>query len=322
MKDSLGRTIDYVRISVTDRCNLRCQYCMPEDGTQLFEHSDMLTLEEMVRICTCLSGLSISRVKLTGGEPLVRRGITWLTRQIAAIPGIEDITMTSNGIMLTDLAGELKGAGLSSINISLDTLDQERFARITRRDQYPAVLAGIRAARDAGLHVKINCAVTEYFELSEVAQFARFSIEHQIPVRFIEMMPIGQGQAFMTLDNDVLLAQLNKLYPDVQLSKAALGNGPAVYYTFAGGRGHVGFISAVHHKFCDCCNRVRLTSDGFLKLCLASPDGISLRDLMRQGISDEALTTVIRETIEQKPVSHHFGSGRESSPMTMNQIGG
>lgn len=322
MKDSLGRTIDYVRISVTDRCNLRCLYCMPEEGTQLFEHEEMLKLEEITRICECMAALGISRVKLTGGEPLVRKNIIWLTDLITKIPGIRDVTMTSNGVLLKQSAAALKQAGLSSINVSLDTLDRSRFAMITRKDCYEEVLCGIKAAQAAGLRVKINCAVTEHFCLSEVLKFAVFSIENQVPVRFIEMMPIGMGQAFKTLDNDVLLKTLTLAYRDVRLLNRPLGNGPAVYYTFAEGKGCVGFISAVHHQFCDTCNRIRLTSDGYLKLCLAREAGCSLRDVIRNGITDEELTRIIAEMIRQKPVSHQFGSGRRPQGITMNRIGG
>jgi len=295
---------------------------MPEEGTQLFEHKEMLKLEEITRICECMAALGISRVKLTGGEPLVRRNIIWLTEMIAKIPGIRDVTMTSNGVLLKQSAAALKAAGLSSINVSLDTLERSRFAMITRRDCYDQVLCGIAAAQAAGLRVKINCAVTEHFRLTEVLEFAAFSIENQIPVRFIEMMPIGMGQAFETLDNDVLLKTLTLAYHDVAQLERPLGNGPAVYYTFAGGKGCVGFISAVHHKFCDRCNRVRLTSDGYLKLCLARETGLSLRDVIRRGITDEELTRIIVEMIRQKPASHQFGSGSRSQGITMNRIGG
>ncbi|MGL5437880.1 MAG: GTP 3',8-cyclase MoaA [Lachnospiraceae bacterium] len=322
MKDSLGRTINYIRISVTDRCNMRCLYCMPEEGTRLYEHADMLTLEEMIRICGCMATFGISRVKLTGGEPLVRKNIVWLTEKLTAIPGITDVTMTTNGILLKPEAEALKQAGLSSVNVSLDTLDRDRFAMITRRDQYDAVLAGIAAAQEAGLRVKINCAVTEHFELAEVARFAEYSIENQIPVRFIEMMPIGQGQAYRTLDNDVLLHTLKETYADVILSEQSMGNGPAVYYTFSGNTGCVGFISAVHHQFCDRCNRVRLTSDGYLKLCLAQAAGLNLRDIIRNGSTDDELRQVIQSAIIQKPVSHQFGGRQRQPGVTMNQIGG
>lgn len=295
---------------------------MPETGTQLFEHEEMLRLEEIIRICECMAALGISRVKLTGGEPLVRKNIIWLTEMITKIPGIRDVTMTSNGVLLKQSAAALKQAGLSSINVSLDTLERSRLALITRSDCYEQVLSGIAAAQAAGLRVKINCAVTEHFRLPEVLQFAAFSIENQIPVRFIEMMPIGMGQAFQTLDNDRLLETLMLQYPDVTQQNLPLGNGPAVYYTFAGGKGCVGFISAVHHQFCDSCNRIRLTSDGYLKLCLAREAGGSLRDVIRGGITDEALTRIIAGMIRQKPVSHQFGSGSRQSGITMNRIGG
>lgn len=323
MNDNRGRAINYLRISVTDRCNLRCRYCMPEEGTELFSHEEMLSLEELVRVCRCAADLGISRIKLTGGEPLVRKNVAWLVEQILEIPGIENVTMTSNGILLTELAGTLKGAGLSCVNVSLDTLDAERFALITRRDSYHSVIQGIRAAQEAGLEVKINCAVSEDFREQDVTEFAAFSVENRIPVRFIEMMPIGQGRRFTALDNDRLLEALKRAYPDVALVKRPMGNGPAVYYEFAEGKGCAGFISAVHHRFCGECNRIRLTSDGYLKLCLAHEDGISLRDAIRSGMGDEGLKALMEETIYRKPECHGFGEEDESeTSVNMNRIGG
>ncbi len=323
MNDNRGRQIDYLRISVTDRCNLRCRYCMPEEGTELFSHEEMLSLEELVQVCRCAAGLGISRIKLTGGEPLVRKNVVWLVEEIRKIPGIEDITMTSNGILLTGMAENLRRAGLSCVNVSLDTLDPERFAVITRRDSYEAVMQGIRAAKEAGLEVKINCAVMEDFKEKDVLEFAEFSIRSGIPVRFIEMMPIGQGKSYAALDNDRLLAVLTRRYQDVTPVEKQMGNGPAVYYEFAGGKGCVGFISAVHHRFCGQCNRVRLTSDGYLKLCLAHEDGINLRDVIRSGCGDEELTAVMAESIGHKPEGHLFGldDNRETC-VNMNRIGG
>lgn len=332
MNDNQGRRIDYLRISVTDRCNLRCRYCMPEEGTSLFAHDDMMTLEELARVCRLAAGLGISRIKLTGGEPLVRKNVVWLVEQIRQIPGIEDITMTSNGILLSETAEALKAAGLSCVNVSLDTLDAGRFAAITRRDSYEAVRAGIRRAQAAGLTVKINCAVMEDFRETDVLDFAAFSVEERLPVRFIEMMPIGQGRSYTALDNDLLLETLKQNYQDVIPVERPLGNGPAVYYEFAGGRGCVGFISAVHHRFCGQCNRIRLTSDGYLKLCLAHEAGVSLRDAMRGGMDDEALTALMAANIRQKPECHGFGganedgenrgSGEDETCINMNRIGG
>lgn len=323
MNDSRGRTIDYLRISVTDRCNLRCRYCMPEEGTALFSHEEMLSLEELVQVCRGAAELGIGRIKLTGGEPLVRKNVVWLVKQLRAIPGIEDITMTSNGILLADMAKVLKAAGISGVNVSLDTLDADRFAFITRRDSYDDVIRGILAAKEAGLEVKVNCAVMEDFQEADLLGFAEFSLDHGIPVRFIEMMPIGQGKGFVALDNDRLLEVLKHRYPDVRPVERQLGNGPAVYYGFAGGKGCIGFISAVHHRFCGQCNRVRLTSDGYLKLCLAHEDGVSLRDVIRAGGGDEKLKAAIAEGIGRKPEGHVFG--REDCGETgihMNRIGG
>lgn len=323
MKDKRGRQIDYLRISVTDRCNLRCRYCMPEEGTELFSHDEMLSLEELVRVCRCAAELGISRIKLTGGEPLVRKNVVWLAGQIGKIQGIEDVTMTSNGILLAEMAGELKQAGISCINVSLDTLDAKRFAAITRRNSYETVIQGIQAAKTAGLEVKINCAVMEDFQEADVLGFAEFSIHNGIPVRFIEMMPIGQGRSYMALDNDRLLEVLKRRYADVAPVKKHMGNGPAVYYEFADRKGCVGFISAVHHRFCGQCNRVRLTSDGYLKLCLAHEDGVSLRDVIRAGGSDGQLKAVMAECIGQKPEGHRFGgAGDGETGVNMNRIGG
>lgn len=328
MKDNRGREIDYLRISVTDRCNLRCRYCMPEEGCESFAHQEMMTLEELVHISRCMAGLGIKRIKLTGGEPLVRKNIVWLIDEIHKIKGIEEITMTSNGILLADMAAELKAAGLTGVNVSLDTLNRERFRYITRRDEFEQVLKGIGAAKAAGLRVKINCAVLEPLSLEDLRTFAEFSVQQQLPVRFIEMMPIGQGCTFLTTDNDQILKQLTAIYKDVKLLSKKIGNGPAVYYEFAGGQGCIGFISAVHHQFCDSCNRVRLTSDGFLKLCLASEEGISLRDIMREGIEADALADIIKEKVLlKKPEGHHFAQQNkqaqgEKNGINMNRIGG
>lgn len=320
MKDCAGRTIDYMRISVTDRCNLRCCYCMPEEGTVLMSHREILTFEEIERIVRCGTEIGIKKIKLTGGEPLVRKGLPGLAKKICSIPGIEDVTVTTNGCLLGEQAQGLKDAGVSSVNVSLDTLDRERFAAITRRDRFDEVMEGIERAVLCGLKVKINCAVMESLRPEDVLAFAAFSVEKRIPVRFIEMMPIGQGCRFHALDNEDLLNILKREYPEIRLSGQEFGNGPAFYYEF-GGAGCAGFISAVHHKFCDRCNRVRLTSDGYLKLCLASEDGVNLRDRIREGISEEELTLLMRQTIEKKPLSHHFERcGAELK--NMNQIGG
>lgn len=334
MRDENGRTIDYLRISVTDRCNLRCRYCMPEEGVALMNHEDILTYQEILRIAEAGAGLGIRRVKVTGGEPLVRKGVIQLIRKLTAIDGIQDVTMTTNGILLGGMAQELAASGLSSVNISLDTLDPVRFHRITRRDCFADVMKGIEAAGKSGLMVKLNCAVMEELCREDVLAFAEYSVKNGIPVRFIEMMPIGQGRKYHAMDNEELLAVLSEEYSDVRISTEPRGNGPAVYYTFASGAGCIGLISAVHHKFCAGCNRVRLTSDGFLKLCLDSPAGVDLRTPLRSGISDETLKDLMEQWIRKKPESHHFLSSAggekegllfddtEKQCLNMNQIGG
>lgn len=322
MMDSCNRTIDYIRISVTDRCNLRCLYCMPEEGIEPLRHEDILSYEEILRICETGSRLGIRKAKVTGGEPLVRKDVEVLIKGLADIPGFRDVTMTTNGCLLKEKAAALKTAGLSSVNISLDTLDPVRFAGITRRDCFEAVMEGIESALEAGLKVKVNCAVMEGLKKEEVLAFARFSMDRRIPVRFIEMMPIGQGKKYKAMENDDLARILSDAYGELRESLQVRGNGPAVYYTWGDGRGIIGFISAVNHKFCSTCNRVRLTSDGYLKLCLDSALGVDLKNPLRQGISDEDFYCLMGNWIRNKPESHHFEDNREKADLNMNQIGG
>ena len=322
MIDCLNRNIDYIRISVTDRCNLRCVYCMPEEGVVPMDHEEILSYQEIVRICEAGALLGIRKVKITGGEPLVRKDIEKLIGQLSRIPGIDDITMTTNGCLLKEKGAALKAAGVSSINVSLDTLDPERFAKITRRDCFQTVIEGIENAKALGLNVKINCAVMEELTKEEVLAFSRFSMEQEIPVRFIEMMPIGQGANYKAMNNDDLAGILSEAYGELTESKRVIGNGPAVYYTWGDGRGSIGFISAVNHKFCGTCNRVRLTSDGILKLCLDSPAGVDLKGPIREGISQDELVHLMEHTIWDKPESHHFNNEHKKTDLNMNQIGG
>ena len=285
-------------------------------------HGDILTYQEILRICEAGASLGIRKVKVTGGEPLVRKDIEVLIKGLTSIPGIEDVTMTTNGCLLKEKAALLKAAGLSSVNVSLDTLDPRRFAKITRRDCFEAVIDGIRSALEAGLKVKINCAVMEELTMEEVLAFAQFSVERRIPVRFIEMMPIGQGKNYKAMENDDLAGILSEAFGELRESREVRGNGPAVYYTWGDGTGFVGFISAVSHKFCGTCNRVRLTSDGFLKLCLDSPVGVDLKGPLRQGISDDGLFELMKQSIQSKPESHHFEENSGEAGPNMNQIGG
>lgn len=322
MKDGIGRTIDYIRISITDRCNLRCRYCMPEKGVCLLSHNEILTYEEILKIAEAGLSLGINRVKVTGGEPLVRLGVTDFVRELAGLPGMKEVTMTTNGCFLKEAAEELKRAGLSSVNVSLDTLNAGRFREITGRDRFQAVMAGIGAAKDCGIQVKINCAVMKEPEEAEVLEFAEFSRINGLPVRFIEMMPIGLGSRYKSRDHDGLIRLLSAQYGDFKISLKRRGNGPAKYYTFGDGRGCVGFIGAVHHQFCDSCNRVRLTSDGFFKLCLDSPLGVDLKTPLREGLNREGLAALMEDWISRKPACHRFCEVRGTNELTMNRIGG
>lgn len=322
MKDNLGREINYLRLAVTDCCNLRCRYCMPEHGVTPFTGGELLTKEELLRVCRCMVDMGISRIRITGGEPLIRKDIAELTGRLRQLADIEELAMTSNGVLLKELAAPLRAAGLDSVNVSMDSLERNRYREITRRDALSEVLCGIAAAKEAGLIVKINCTAEESFPIAELYRFADFSSEWNIPVRFIEMMPIGEGRRCARPDNDRLLAALRERYPQMELRQASPGSGPAVYYQLGRERGCIGFISAVHHRFCCGCNRLRLTADGFLKLCLAREDGVSLRDAMRAGVDDKELMALISENVRRKPEGHGFAEGMTENGRSMSQIGG
>lgn len=306
MIDLQGRTIDYIRISVTDRCNLRCVYCMPEEGITPLTHQEILTFEELERVCTCAAKLGIRKIKLTGGEPLVRLGIVDLVKRLKAIAGIEQVTLTTNGVLLGEMASGLANAGLDGVNVSLDTLDRKEFSCITRRDELPRVLSGIDHAIKAGLRLKINCVPTGKSDLEELMKIAAIAKEKPIQVRFIEMMPIGLGESFKGIPKEQLKACMEEKFGPFSPCYEVCGNGPATYYSLKGFAGHIGFISAVTEKFCGNCNRIRLTASGFLKLCLHYDCGIDLREPLRSGIDDRELLALMEHAIAHKPVAHHF----------------
>lgn len=325
MKDSFGREIDYMRISITDRCNLRCRYCMPED-IRLVPMKDVLTYEEITEIVRAAVPLGITKFRVTGGEPLVRRGAVNLIREINSVPGVTRTALTTNGILLGPQAKELANAGLKSVNVSLDTCDAEHFKKITGADRLEDVKEGIRAALAQGLQVKINC-VPQGGEFRDdwrgVLELAR---QLPVSVRFIEMMPVGYGRNFETISNETLLGKLMQEFPQMAPDTESHGDGPAVYWKLPGFAGSVGMISAIHGKFCDQCNRVRLTAQGKLKLCLCYADSVDLREILRNAPESERqkkLQDAIREGILRKPKEHHFeraGGVTDTSPMA--QIGG
>lgn len=325
MLDKLNRKIDYLRISVIDRCNLRCVYCMPEEGIESIPHDEILTYDEILRICEIVSELGIRKIKITGGEPLVRKDIVNLIRDIKNIDKIEQVTLTTNGILLHEMLDDLYDAGIDAINISLDTLNKDNFKKITRRDGLEKVLMSIDKAYDLGIRVKINCLAIRDFNLSELVEIASFAKDREIDVRFIELMPIGFGKKYTQIDNDEILSILESRFGTFEIVTEKRGNGPAKYYRNQNMKGCIGFISAISHEFCESCNRIRLTSSGFLKLCLHYNKGIDLKGPIRNGISDEDLKKLIHDTIWNKPISHKFGhaNGEQDIELkNMVQIGG
>lgn len=306
MVDGLGRTIDYLRVSVTDRCQLRCVYCMPEGGVPALAHEEILRFEEITRLCTLFARLGIRTVKLTGGEPLCRRDLPALVAQLKAVPGIRRVTLTTNGVDLAAHWSALCRAGLDGVNLSLDTLDRALYHRLTRRDRLDDALAGLRLAAGSGLPVKINCVPADPDQaLWDVAALAR---DLPVHVRFIEMMPLGLGRTVRPTPAPVIQALLEDRFGPLVPTEGPPGSGPAAYFRLAGFRGTVGFITPLSHGFCRDCNRVRLTATGFLKTCLQFSRGADLRAPLRAGASDEALLEAMAAAIRQKPPAHHFGA--------------
>lgn len=323
MLDRYGRVINYLRISVTDRCNLRCCYCMPE-GVQDVGMKNILTFEEIWEIVRTGVSLGITHIRITGGEPLVRKDCVDLIRGIREISGVETITMTTNGVLLGNYGKQLKEVGVDGVNISLDTLDPEEFYKITGKRELQEVLAGIRAAKTAGLPVKLNAVNRK--ELDPIP-LVRYAQEENLPLRFIEMMPVGYGKKYVGRSNEELRETLEAVCGKAECMTnreelSWMGSGPAVYYQFSDLKVPVGFISAIHGKFCDTCNRVRLTAEGYLKLCLCYDEGEDLRRVLREG-EKENLRTIMEQTIFRKPAAHCFEHPAEMTEThEMVKIGG
>lgn len=324
ISDSFQRPINYLRISVTDRCNLRCIYCMPHDGVHLLPHEDILTYEEIYTIVRAAAELGINRVRLTGGEPLVRLGLPELVRMLSRIDGIDDIALTTNGTRLGGYAAELKSAGLRRVNVSLDTLQPDKFKFISAGDNLGEVLEGIEIARSVGLNpVKLNMVVVSGVNDDELLDFARKTISDGWHVRFIEFMPVsGEGTAtahFVPVSEiKKRLEQLGELEPYLP----GMGNGPARYYRFPQAKGTLGFITPVSEHFCFQCNRLRLTADGKLRLCLLAEDEIDLKQPLRSGISAAGLKQLIAGAVAAKPLRHHLAEGYIPQDRPFSQVGG
>ncbi|QJP08021.1 GTP 3',8-cyclase MoaA [Pseudomonas multiresinivorans] len=323
--DGQGRKIDYLRLSVTDRCDFRCVYCMSEN-MRFLPRQQVLTLEEIERVARLFVERGVKKLRLTGGEPLVRPGIVHLCERLAALPGLRELCMTSNGSQLTRLAGDLKAAGLSRLNISLDTLDPQRFAAITRTGRLEQVLRGIDAAQQAGFeHIKLNCVVMKGRNADEVPALVDYAIAHGLDISFIEEMPLGQvgrerEESFCSSDEvRALIAERHEL-----LDSAEHSGGPARYVRLAQHPDtRIGFISPHSHNFCATCNRLRLTAEGRLLLCLGHEHSLDLRGLLRRHpLHDEPIIEALRGALQRKPARHEFSVGDVQVLRFMNLSGG
>ena len=313
MKDRFGRDITYLRISVTDLCNLRCKYCMPESGVESLCHSDILTLEEIVEIVKVAAKNGIKKIRLTGGEPLVRRGFVHLCKEISKIEQIEDIAITTNGVHLKNMADDLFENKVKRINFSLDTLVKEKYNDITRRNDFDKTMESLFYAIEKGFKVKLNVVLIGGFNDDEIENFVKLANDYDLEVRFIELMQIGETANWSKnkfVSNKIVLEKVPKLEFDGV-------SGVAKIYKIKGQKGKIGLISPISCSFCSDCNRIRLTSDGKLKPCLHSKDEINLK-----GLSGEELEEVFKRGIFDKPEKHHLEEGKSESARDMNKIGG
>ncbi|UMZ73195.1 GTP 3',8-cyclase MoaA [Natranaerofaba carboxydovora] len=326
-EDEYGRNIDYLRVSITDRCNLRCVYCMPADGIEKLECDELLNYEELYDIIGAGADLGLKKIRFTGGEPLVRKGFVNLVKKVNEIESINDIAITTNGILLDKYARELKDAGLNRVNISLDTLNREKFEKVTRGGNLDKVFDGIKAAKEVGLWpVKINVVVMKDFNYEEILDFVKYSHEEELEIRFIEYMPIGEGKDWKK--SYVSISELKKhcsSFGELLETSSTNGNGPAKYYRFENSNGKIGFISPVSKHFCDSCNRLRLTSDGKIKNCLFSEGELDLRKAVK---SKEEIKNVFMKAVQDKPLKHQINVSSDSNDKirkqkrNMMQIGG
>jgi GTP 3',8-cyclase len=325
--DTFGRLHDNLRVSVTDRCNIRCFYCMPETGVKFEPRDKILTFEEIERFVRIAVSLGVRKLRLTGGEPLVRKDLAKLVRKLTAIDGIEDLALTTNGVLLTDQAAELYDAGLRRINVHLDTLDRERFKHITRRDDLPRVLKGIDECLRLGYGpIKINAVAVKNLVEPDIVPLARFGREHGIEIRYIEFMPLdsqGLWEHDRVLLTDDMIAMLEKEIGPLAEIPDRDTRAPATEYRFADGIGRIGFIASVSRPFCLNCNRIRLTSDGKLRYCLFAIEETDVRSLLRDGGTDDAIRDAIRASVHAKWLGHEINSSQfVAPPRPMYSIGG
>ena len=325
--DTFGRLHDNLRISVTDRCNIRCFYCMPEVGVKFMRHEEILSYEEIERFVRVAASLGVTKLRITGGEPLVRKNLPTLIAKLAAIPNIKDIAMTTNGVLLGPMAQELYDAGLRRLNIHLDTLDRARFEQITRRDDLAKVLDGLETARRIGFGpIKINAVAVKNLVEPDIVPLARFGREHGYEIRYIEFMPLDAQSLWdrrkVLMADDMIAMLSSEIGPLVEIPDAD-PRAPALEYGFADGVGRVGFIASISRPFCLNCNRLRLTSDGQIRYCLFAVEETDVKTLLRNGSNDEAIADAIRANVSKKWLGHEINTSQfVPPPRPMYSIGG
>jgi GTP 3',8-cyclase len=323
VKDQFGRSIEYLRISITDRCNFRCVYCMPVEGLQWLPKSEILSYEEITAVVAQLAPLGLRRLRITGGEPTIRPDLPRLIAELRAVPGIEDIALSTNGVKLAELAEPLRAAGLDRVNMSADSLRPDRIASIARRNLGFDPVAGAMAAERAGLDpIKINVVVIRGVNDDEIEDFARLTLRHRWHVRFIELMPVGDMRALTwdhVVPSDEVIDRVATLGELTATAGPPRGNGPAAYYRLAGALGTVGVITPMTHTYCGSCNRVRLTADGRLRTCLFGDHEVNLRDPLRRG---EPLEPLFRKALDEKPEAHALLQMQVGGLRALSQVGG
>ena len=322
--DAYQRRIDYLRLSITDRCNLRCVYCMPPEGVPFVPHQEILRYEEILRLAGIAVSLGITKIRVTGGEPLVRQGVLQLLHRLAAIPGVQSLSITTNGVLLPEFAQDLYQAGIKRLNISLDTLNPARYRTITRQDLFPTVWHGIQQALRVGFHpIKLNTVVLRGINDDEIQELAKLTYEFPFHVRFIEVMPFAAATTGNYLSGDEILKRLNQL-DRLLPTQSNHNNGPARYFRFPAALGKIGIINPLSHHSCNTCNRLRLTADGQLRTCLFATTEVSLKRLLREGAKDEEVRQAMRQAIKNKPKTWGGEEGlmRKCLNRPMRSIGG